>query len=275
MSKKLNFLTLAVVFFALPLMATGPRVSSNVLSDDKNEIYALDMPPFISTEVPNGGVLSEIVTAAFSDQNIEISITIVPLQSMMKYYLLEEKSLAVMGRHLGISENEMKTLVSIPLYSSVENYIYYKPINEKFKFDGKMSSLKGLIYGASRGEKVTEYNKESIKVKKSRALSIFKKLKSGSVDFTSLPKESLQWFLENKFTNDKNNFLSVSGGAKMVPIDINFNLNHENGKDLSIVFKKGLRSIIKNGLYDSILRKYIKENSSVESQLKRINEFLR
>lgn len=272
---RLKFLVLIGMLFAMPLMATGPRVSPNLISVKKNEIYALDLPPFISTEVANEGALSEIVFTAFAEENIEVIINIVPLQSMLKYYLAEENALAVMGRHLGINTNAKHSLVSMPLFVSTEEYIYYKPKHKKLSYEDTRSNKKDLTYGASKGEDVTAYQKASINVKKSRALSMFKKLKQESVDFISLPQESTQWFLENKYTDEKNSFAVVEGSSRLIPIEIYFNLNNPQGKKLASAFKKGLQAIVKNGKYTKILEKHIKDPSIIKLQTDHIHDALK
>ena len=272
----LKFLVFLVVLATVPLMATGPRISAHLIPTNKNEIFALDMPPFISTEVNRGGMLSEIVTVAFSEEKKEVAITIVPLRSMIKYYIVQENALAVMGRHVVLEKEYKTTFVSFPLYLASESYVYYKPLNEnKIHYNGKLSSLQGLTYGASSGEDVKAYKKESIKVKQSRALSMFKKLKKGSVDFISLPKESVKWFLNEKFSDDKKDFTFIDGSDKLNPIKIYFNLSNAKGKELAAAFKKGFRKITKNGKYISILEKYEKNPSKVKFQLNYIDKSLK
>ncbi len=263
------------IFVSIPLMATGPRISPSLISIEKNEIHALDLPPFISTEIENEGVLSELVISAFSDQNINVVINIVPVQSMLKYYLVEENAIAVMGRHLGIENNAKKRLLSVPLFVSSEHFIYYRPAHQNRDFKGELSNLKELTYGASKGEDVTAFKKASIKVKKSRTLSMFKKLKQGSVDFISLPPESVEWFLNQKHADEKHDFAVMPGKAHMTSIAIHFNLDNPKARDLASAFQQGLRNIINNGKYAKILKKQIKDPLVIRSQLDHINDALR
>jgi hypothetical protein len=275
-TKQLKLLLYCMLFMSLPLMATGPRVTSHLLGMEKNEVFALDIPPFISIDLDSGGVLNEIVNAAFAEEKVDFSITILPLQSMMKYYLTQEKTLAVMGRHLGISIDEQNSLIEIPLYVSDENYFYYKPLHTKeLEFNGELSSLSGLIYGASSGEDTIAYENAKIKVDKGRVLSLFKKLKKSTVDFISLPTQSTQWILEKNFTQESNDFVMMKGKGSSVSISIYFNLNHPEGKKLADSFKKGLQSIVENGKYGSILEKYLKNPADVKVQIDQMHTFLK
>ncbi|MBA3025383.1 MAG: amino acid ABC transporter substrate-binding protein [Sulfurimonas sp.] len=274
--KPTKLLVLLMFFLSVPLTATGPRVSSNILSLEKNEVFALDLPPFISTEADKNGALSEIVNAVFAEEKIENSISIIPLQSMIKYYLTQDTTLAVMGRHLGISKEDNKSLMEIPLYLSNEYYLYYKPLHAKnLEFNGKLSNLKGLRYGASSGEETAAYENAQIKVENGRTLSLFKKLKKGTVDFISMPTQSAQWILKKNFAHESKDFVMMQGGSGSVFISIYFNLKHPEGKTLAGSFKKGLQSIVTNGKYASILEKHLKNPDDVKLQLEQINKFLK
>ena len=272
--KKLYILILMALFFNTALMATGPRITT-MIHVDKNEIFALDLPPYISTEISQGGVLGEIVKAAFDAAKVDVYITIVPLQNMIKYYYTQENAAGFMGRHLGLVLEKNKSLVKIPLFLANEKYFYYKPLHPKgLDFQGKLSSLKGLTYGAAKGEDVTAYKNAGIKVKKSRALSFFKKLKAGTIDFISMPEGSVEWFLEKRFANSKDDFAMIKGESNKVDISLYFNINNPKGKKMEQAFKKGLKNILENGKYATILEKYFKKDE-VSLQLKHIHKSIR
>ena len=270
--KKLYVFVLMTFFLNTLLMATGPRVSTLATVIDKNEIFALDLPPYISTEVAEGGILSEVIKAAFNEVKMEVQITIVPLQNMIKYYYAQENAPGFMGRHLGLSPKKKSTLVKVPLFVAGENYFYYKPLHPKgLEFKGKLSNLVGLTYGAAKGEDTTAYKNANIKVKKSRTLSFFKKLKNGTIDFISIPKESVQWFLEKRLSDDKDNFVMMKEGSTNIDLCIYFNMNNPKGKKMLGAFKKGLKSILENGKYATILEKHFKKDE-VQLQIKQIRK---
>lgn len=272
----LSIKILMMLLLSMPLMATGPRITQNLISPDKKEIFALDIPPFISTEVENGGLVTEIVNSAFKQAGIDVVITILPLQSMVKYYLKEENAFGVMGRHLGITSKEKKTLISIPIYMAKESYFYYKPLQEnELSYKGQLSPLKALTYGASKGEDIRSYKKAGIKVKKSRTLSLFKKLQTGKVDFISVPSQSAEWFIEKKFASHKKDFTHMKTSSKTVDISLHFNIKHKAGQKSANGFKRGLRAIVKNGKYTEILNKHLKNQDVAKAQLKHIRKILK
>ena len=44
-----------VIVMPNQVLATGPRVTTSLFSPHHNQIHALDFPPFVSSEVGNGG----------------------------------------------------------------------------------------------------------------------------------------------------------------------------------------------------------------------------
>ncbi len=265
-----------MLFLSIPLMATGPRITKSVVSPDKKEVFALDAPPFISTEVENGGMLDEVAVAAFKEAKIDVVITILPLHSMIKYYLTQEKAMVIIGRYLGLSAEDEKSVLSIPLYSAEESYLYYKPKHPQgLKYKGELSALKGLTYGALEGEETSKYKDSGITVVKGRTLSLFKKLQDGTIDFISVPVESIQWFLQNKFAEHKSDFTVMQTSSSTADISIYFNLNNPEGKTSAESFKNGLRTVVNNGEYAKILGKYIKDSEAVKLQVGYIQKFLK
>jgi len=257
-------------------MATGPRITKSVVSPDKKEVFALDAPPFISTEMENSGMLSEVALAAFKEAKIDAVITVLPLHSMVKYYLTQEKATVIIGRYLGLSTEDEKSVVAIPLYSAEESYLYYKPRHPQgLEYKGELSALKGLTYGAVEGEETGKYKDADITVVKGRTLSLFKKLQGGTIDFMRVPVESTQWFSQNKFAEHKNDFSVMRTSSSTADISIYFNLNNPNANTSAESFKNGLRIIVSNGEYARILGKYIKDSEAVKLQVQYVQKFLK
>ena len=264
---------LILLFLNIPLMATGPRISSILVTPDKKEIFALDFPPFVSRDIKNGGMLNELVVAVLKEAKMEAIVTTVPIQSMIKYYLTQENTFGVLAYDASLTAVEKKSLIAIPLYVTTERYFYYAPAHKRaLKYEGKLSNLKGLTYGASKGEEVSVYKRSGINVKKARTLSLFKKLQNSTVDFISLPTQTAKWFMENKFSKCKNDFKSMKTQSGSSKASIYFNLNHSNAKENAKSFTKALKTIVENGTYSLILSKYITSQDEVKLQLKHMQK---
>ncbi len=271
----MKFFILLLLFLSIEVFATGPRITSSFISPDAQEIFALDLAPFISTDVKEGGILSEVVKHIAKEEGINLLITIVPLQSILKYYLTQENALGVMGRHLGLNTQDKTSLIEIPLFLANEKFVSYKSKHIKIiNYKGELSSLNGLTYGASKGESTNTYKNLGINIKKGRALSLFKKLKSENVDFISLPTQSTSWYIEKNFSDDKYNFKTMRQSSKKVAISLYFNTNHPEGKNSAKLVKKGLLKILNNGKYADILKPYVKDTNEINAQIKYIKKFL-
>ena len=242
---------------SLSLMASGPRVTGAFFAPIQNEIVAVEAPPFYSSNNPNGGMAFEIVAAALENQKETAALTTYPVQRMVNYYVTQEKVLAALGIHLNLSKAEKKNVLSIPIAIINDQYIYYKPAHPKgISWGGKLSELKGLTVGAHEGEDVKDYEKAKIKVVYGRSNFLFKKLKTGKVDFIKVHALSAKAIIDRYFASDKNKFGVMEYEPKKLVCKIYFNLNNTDAEKISKKFTKGLSAILNNGKYQEIIQKY-------------------
>jgi polar amino acid transport system substrate-binding protein len=240
------------------LWATGPRISESNLVPNKNQIYASDYPPFATTELATGGLNSEIINAVLKISNIDAVQTIVPLQSMVKFYLTQDKALAAYARELNFNKNTRKKYIYIPISISVNNYIYYKPAHQtELTWNGSLTSFKGLTYGAYKGENVEQFKQHGITIKTGRVHSLLKKMISNKVDFIKIADLNRNWMFDKYFPDEKNNFSIINNTRTLITLFILFNKQHPNGRALAKKFKSGLSTVVNNGQYQTILEKYV------------------
>lgn len=248
--------------------ATGPRITKALFDTNENQIYTNDFPPFATTNLATGGLSVEIVNAVLKLSNISATQSTLPLQSMIKFHLKQENALAIHGRNLNFKKIEKKNLVFIPLAISMENYVYYKASRKSvLGWDGKLISLKGATYGATKGENIQKLKSSGINVQTSRMHSLLKKLKSKKIDFISASNLNLAWMMDKHFPQDLDKFIALKDSNKENTIYIVFNKKHPNGKSIAKKFKSGLKKLIQNGQYDRILEKYIKEKSERKNHM--------
>lgn len=254
----LSMLLLFVLMLPSIASATGPRVTKALFSIDKAQLHALDFPPFLSNEVKDGGPFSEIVNVALQKADIDAVISIHPLQRMVKYYLLQEQAMAMMGRHLSFSDATKKDLIFIPVSVMIEQFYYYKPTHPNgLSWNGQLSSLKGKIYGAQKGEDVSSFKAAGISVKKGRTIALLKKLKEGKVDFAAVPALTADWLISKFISSEKDNFAVMNRPAGKDVMYVVFNKKHPQGVQSAAKFRKALTSIVNDGSYAAIMKKHI------------------
>lgn len=257
-AKNVTVLALLFLLMPAPAVATGPRVTPGLFSSGIDEIYAVDFPPFVSTEAAGGGLHAEIVGAALQAGGVKAIVTTVPLPRMVTYYLEQEHCIAVLSSYLGLSAEAKKERVYIPIAVVSENYFYYRPAQVKpLQWHGKLSNLKGLTYGSYEGENSVPYRDAGIALKQISPRFFLKELLAKTVDFVRLPVMSAEWRLARDYPGEKNNIVRMEPPAGIAPVYIIFNKKHPRWEEASQQFRKGLAKIIADGRYMEILAKYM------------------
>jgi len=254
----LSLLFMGSLLFATTASATGPRVTKALFAIDKDQVHALDFPPFLSTEVKGGGPFSEIVNSVLEQAGIDAVITTHPVRRMVNYYLLQENALAVMGRHLNFSSEARKSLTFIPVAVMVERFYYYKPAYPNgLEWSGKLASLKGKTYGAHKGEDIAAFKSADIEVKQGRTIALLKMIAKGEADFAAIPALTTNWLLDKYMASEKGNFAAMQRPAGTDVMYVVFNRKHLQGVDDAAKFRKALTAMVNDGSYAAIMKKHI------------------
>jgi len=269
------FMSLSCFLFASDVSATGPRITKSLLSPNENQIYSYDYPPFTTTDLEMGGMSTEIIDAVLQKINIDATQIIVPLQSMVKFYIHQEQPLAVYGKNLNFNQQQKKHLTFIPIGIMNSQYVFYKPAHkENVSWNGQLSSLAKYTYGASNGELVEEYKKENVKVKYARTHSLLKKLISKEIDFMKMSELNRIWMLDKHFPHEKSGFVVMNNSDKIEPVFIIFNKKHPQSSHIAKIFKKGLAEIVDSGEYLKIIKKYRTQKSKQEQHMQVLSKLL-
>ena len=262
--KVLAWLALVLLLNPVGAWATGPRIKQDLFTPNANPIYALDFPPFITTELNGGGAAVELVNAILQQEKISASINILPLARMMKYYIFQEKALALVGNRLSFTPEEQKALIFIPLLRLKEYYYVYQAKHpEGLPWKGDLKALTKLVYGANPEENETAYKEAGIQVETGNTLSLLEKLKDGKIDFIGNSELAVNWFLDKNFSADKAKFSKLEPSAGEETVFIIFSKNHPQGEVLAKQFKDGLVAMIANGQYKALLEKHLGGSDAV------------
>ncbi len=237
--------------------ATGPRVSPGLLSPEKNLIFALDVPPFTTSEIPGGGLLSEIVLEALNGEGVDAVIETLPLTRLVRYYLLQDASPAVIAEQLNFTHEERKDLIVVPFYVISGRYFYCKPAHKDLsRWNERLEGPGDHTYGVKARKKGASDSHVGIGVIYDRPVMLFRKLKNGSLDFVSAPDLVANWIIDKRSSDEECKFGRTKTAAWEVPASIVFNKKNPDGEATAKKFIRGLSGIIGNERYHSILEKY-------------------
>ena len=254
--------------------ATGPRITPGLLSLDKLDIFAYEYPPLATMDMPGGGLYVEIVQEALKKEEVESVITILPVKSLVKYNLVHDTAVAILGQGWSFSEEQRKQLIVIPFCIMTGEYVYYRPVHRQaLPWEGKLNNLKGYIYGAQKGEDITAYEKAGIRVVYGNIVSLFKKLKAKEIDFLSAPNICKEWLIKKYFPGESNNFATMKIPAWEAPCAIIFNKKHPKGESVARKFMQGFEKIKQNGKYIEILEKYYGKGNIPKDYIQRLESY--
>ena len=247
---------LLLMGFSFDAVATGPRITQDLFIPDANTIYALDFPPFISTDVAGGGVVQELANAVFEAEKLSATIVPQPLARMLKYYLFQENALAIIASRLKFSAEEQKQLVFVPLLR-LKNYyyVYRAKYPHGLAWNNDLQVFSKLVYGASHEDEIDAYRKAGIRVENGKLLTLLERLKDGQVDFISGAEPAIDWFLRRNFKADQTQFMRLEPMAGDQTIFVIFNKKHPQGETIAKQFQDGLARLIANGQYQTLLEK--------------------
>lgn len=251
-------------------LATGPRVTTSLFSAHHNQIHAVDFPPFVSSEVVDGGVISEIITEGMKRSNVDAVVTTHPVERMVYYYLLQEKVMAVAGSHFDFTKAQREQLIFVPVVSLEERYFYYMPSHPQGLNIENGTNLKGLRYGAHQGEEIERYSKAGAEVVYGRTVTLLKKMQRGEVDFICAPPRSVEWLLNRYMKDEKENVIAMPGDAEAQTFYMVFNRQHPLGEAAAEKFRDALIAMEKDGTLARITSKHFGDGELGGLFLKRL-----
>jgi len=266
---RLSFL-LCLCVYSAPSFATGPRVAPSLFTSNTAFLYTSDFPPFISSKAENQGLLIEIINTVLKSSDITAEVNILPSKNMAKYYFSQENALAIIGYDFNFSKQTQQKSIFIPILSIDEYYYTHASVQQKFKWNGKLSSFKNKVYGTTKGNNVEKYKAAGIKVKYGRLHNLLQKMQKGQVDFIKSPQLTLNAELHTDFPQQQSAFIKMETKAAESVLGIAFNTQHADGKQSAEKFKQGLQKIITSAEFNSILQGYLGSEVDVKPYLKHL-----
>lgn len=255
---------LALVFSG-NAFATGPRIKHDLFVRNPNAIYALDFPPFISTDNVDGGLAMALVRKILDAASISASVSSQPLARMLKYYLFEEQALAVVANHIQFRPKQREQLIFVPLLRLKRHYYVHQSKHPQgMPEQSELSALATWVFGANPEEDVQAYTKAGIDVETGNLLSLLEKLKEGRIDFIAEVEPAVDWYLQRNLSADKAQFIRVDPAVAEETIFIVFNKKHAEGESIAKRFQSTLAAFIAEGRYQALLEQYLGGGAAVE-----------
>jgi len=248
--------------------ATGPRVKPSLFLDDTNQLYTVNLPPFINSKTKERGLLLEIINTVLKVENISGTINILPSKNMTKYYFSQENALAIIGHDFNFSKKTQQKSIFIPILSVDEYYYTHASVKQSIPWQGKLTDFKNKVFGTIKGNNITQYKAAGIKIKYGRLPTLLQKMQRGQIDFIKLPQLSFNTALNNFSAKEQQAFIKLEPKASATNLGIVFNKQHAEGNQSAEKFKSGLNKIITNGELAKILQKHLGHNVPLESYLK-------
>lgn len=219
-------------------------------ADEPTVVFQVnESPPYWSQKHSSGGLGSEILQAISKEIGLTTRIEFVPLRR-----LIADTSNNDVGNPLFYMDNQDFSAI-IPIAISYSSFFYYHKDAKQISSNTQHQPMRiGSLSGTSGGQaglrgfgKLEEsHSKESL----------FKKLKAGRIDTAVELNLAGRETISKLFPNEIDHFNVHIIPESAAPIAIMIDTNYPNGATMGKRYQEGLHRILKNGVYQKILKKY-------------------
>ena len=231
------------------------------------QIVTFNYPPVMGGNKPHGGLMGEIVHAAFHEVDIGTEIVYYPAKRVLSYHIGAEKFLACMGPVALIDrqpeDKKHQVLRFPPLVDILMVFAYYKPTHGKKPTTyEQLTELSGYRVATILGSNTIPLLQDAgIDVSETSIESQIKMLKANRIDFMAVGLLTGLDLITKLFPGHENEFAFIRKPIMELPTSIYFNKRFPKSDEYAAQFRTGLNAIIKNGQYIQILEKYYGKGS--------------
>jgi polar amino acid transport system substrate-binding protein len=226
------------------------------------QIVTFQYPPVMDSNKPHGGLMGEIVHAAFHEVYIEPDLVYYPAKRMLLYFIGTEKYLACIGPVALIDrqpEDRKHQVIRVPaLFDILMVFAYYKPTHGKKPTTyEQLTELSGSRVGTILGSNTIPLLQDAgIEVVETSIESQIKLLKANRIDFAAVGFLTGLDLITKLFPGHEDEFAFIRKPIMELPTSIYFNNRFPKSDEYAERFRIGLNAIIKNGQYLQILEYY-------------------
>ena len=236
-------------------------------------LEANEAPPYWSKKMPYNGMAGEIVQAISKVQGIQTKIKFKSLTRLIN----DDENNDLGNPAFFIPYQDFEDIITIAIYYT--SFYIYEYNHEETKimdshnhrrFDFKslheLNGKKvGLLKGASMNENMLERYGIILETSYSQA-SLFKKLKLGRLDYVLAIDLVAKDVIQKNFPNEAQDFIPIDIKGLSSPISIMIAQEQKDARFYVKKFREGLKTIILNGTYENIVKKYY-ESKTLPSHL--------
>lgn len=214
------------------------------------ELVVEKYPPFFNNELPGGGMIPEIIDAAFKAAKSDFKVKIVH-----KPYAraIRELKKGLYPMHSGASSHEMNS-------EDMKLIKIYTPINVRWILVRYNKDIPKDLKKLTIGTYIDSFDSKLLREQgytvdeKPTLDSQLKSLYSGRVDLISLVDLAFYSKVKELYPSEVNKFKEKT--YLLIGGDIYISLKHPQGKEINEVFEKGFKIIKKDGTFLKIVEKY-------------------
>lgn len=261
-------------------------VSSHALYAGTSDVNAITLeaneaPPYWSKKMKDGGMAGEIIQAISEVQNIPVNIEFKPLTR-----LIQDDSNNDLGNpEFFIPNQDFEDVVTIALYHTSfyfyeYNHEQHETMDENHNHEEHMlksfEELRGKKVGVLKGTilDTSTFKRYGVLFETSYSqASLFKKLKLGRLDYVLAISLVAQDVVKENFSNEANDFIAMDVKISPSPIAIMIAQEQKDARVYSKKFRAGLKTIISNGAYEKIVKKYYKSKTLPANWFKDLRRF--
>lgn len=229
---------------------------------ERVRIATFNYPPVMDSSRPRGGLMGEIVHAAFRQVHIETDLVYFPAKRMLLYLIGTDKYLACIGPVVLIDrqpEDKKQQVIRVPpLVDILMVLAYYKPTHDKKPTSyEQLTELRGFRVGTILGSNTIPLLQDAgIDVSETSIESQIKMLKANHIDFMAVGLLTGLDLITTLFPGHGDEFVFIRKPIMELPTSIYFNKRFPKSDEYAERFRTGLNAIIKNGRYIQMLEKY-------------------
>lgn len=234
---------LSLLFFSLPVLAAPKDIT----------ITANEWPPYTSAHIEEGGLVIELVTAAFAEEDIRVRYKIMPWARAINSVEAAESDVIAAwysdDRDKKFRFSQSFLTNKMVFVKRMGEDIYWQTLNDLKEYTFVL--LRGAVNQADF-DNATEFNKTYVTEEDTAVDLVIK----GRADLTVRDQGTVEYLIKSKPDRFADKVDFVEKALSNSPLHLIASKQHRDGALIIEIFNRGLATIKQNGTYQKLLNKY-------------------